>query len=83
MLYRQLFTFGIKMSVSIQIDYILNNISDLFFTYFREMYENALKANDKITAISYDLLESQIWSLLASFCSNPSDISTSFRVRYT
>ncbi|XP_060843061.1 RRP12-like protein [Rhopalosiphum padi] len=46
----------------------------------REMYENALKANDKITAISYDLLESQIWSLLASFCSNPSDISTSFRI---
>lgn len=51
-----------------------------FSTFFREMYENALKANDKITAISYDLLESQIWSLLASFCSNPSDISTSFRV---
>ncbi|XP_008183768.1 RRP12-like protein isoform X2 [Acyrthosiphon pisum] len=46
----------------------------------REMYENALKANDKITAISYDLLESQIWALLASFCSNPSDISTSFRI---
>lgn len=45
------------------------------------MFENALKANDKITGISYDLLESQIWSLLASFCSNPSDISTSFRVR--
>lgn len=45
------------------------------------MYENALKANDKITGISYDLLESQIWSLLASFCSNPSDISMSFRVR--
>lgn len=44
------------------------------------MYENALKANDKITGISYDLLESQIWSLLASFCSNPSDISTSFPV---
>lgn len=46
------------------------------------MYENALKANDKITGISYNLLESQIWSLLTSFCSNPSDISASFRVRF-
>lgn len=45
------------------------------------MYEHALKANDKIAGISYDLLESQIWSLLTSFCSNPSDISVSFRVR--
>lgn len=46
------------------------------------MYEMALKSNDRIMGISYDLLESQIWSLLVSFCSNPSDISTSFRVRY-
>lgn len=53
----------------------------MYTYYFREMFENALKANDKITGISYDLLESQIWSLLASFCSNPSDISTSFRVK--
>lgn len=45
------------------------------------MYEKALKSNDKITGISYDLLESQIWSLLISFCSNPSDISTSFQVK--
>ncbi|VVC28769.1 Hypothetical protein CINCED_3A003974 [Cinara cedri] len=45
----------------------------------REMYEKALISNDKISGISYDLLESQIWSLLVSFCSNPSDISTSFQ----
>lgn len=52
-----------------------------YFSFYRDTYENALKANDKITGISYDLLESQIWSLLASFCTNPSDISTSFKVR--
>lgn len=45
------------------------------------MYEKALKANDKVIGISYDLLESQIWSLLTSFCSNPLDIATSFKVR--
>lgn len=81
MFHKPLFTFSIKVSVSykyISLTYIY--IYELFI-YFREMYENALKANDKITGISYDLLESQIWSLLASFCSNPSDISSSFRVR--
>ncbi|XP_050436764.1 RRP12-like protein [Adelges cooleyi] len=45
----------------------------------RELYENALRANDKVAGISYDLLESQIWSLLVSFCANPSDIAQSFR----
>lgn len=62
---------------------ISNVILILYFIiiYFSEMYEHALKANDKIAGISYDLLESQIWSLLTSFCTNPSDISISFRVR--
>lgn len=65
--------------------FILTFFSTIFyyylFIYFSEMYEHALKANDKIAGISYDLLESQIWSLLTSFCSNPSDISLSFQVR--
>lgn len=53
----------------------------LFSIGFREKYLKALKADDMVTGVSYNLLESQIWSLLSSFCSNPSDISTSFRVR--
>lgn len=36
------------------------------------------KLNDQIGAVSYDLLQSQIWSLLPSFSAHPSDISTSF-----
>lgn len=46
------------------------------------MYESFVKRNCKSMGISFDLLESQIWSLLASFCTNPSDISSSFQVWY-
>uniref|UniRef100_T1I3K1 NUC173 domain-containing protein n=1 Tax=Rhodnius prolixus TaxID=13249 RepID=T1I3K1_RHOPR len=36
------------------------------------------KVNDQIGAVSYDLLQSQIWALLPSFSAHPTDISTSF-----
>ncbi|XP_024936269.1 RRP12-like protein [Cephus cinctus] len=40
----------------------------------------ALKANnDGIGAHSYELLTSQIWALLPSFCNNPTDIKDSFK----
>lgn len=34
--------------------------------------------NDQIRALSYDLLQSQIWALLPSFANQPKDISTTF-----
>ncbi|XP_014254012.1 RRP12-like protein [Cimex lectularius] len=35
-------------------------------------------ANDQVGSLSYDLLQSQIWSLLPSFSKQPSDITESF-----
>ncbi|KAK9501974.1 hypothetical protein O3M35_012592 [Rhynocoris fuscipes] len=40
--------------------------------------ERLKKINDQIGAVSYDLLQSQIWALLPSFSAQPSDISSSF-----
>ena len=43
----------------------------------------ALKeSKDGIGAHGYELMRSQIWALLPSFCNNPSDIKDSFQVCY-
>ncbi|KAL1137902.1 hypothetical protein AAG570_009597 [Ranatra chinensis] len=36
--------------------------------------------NDQVGALSYDLLHAQIWALLPSFASQPTDIATSFPI---
>ncbi|KAJ9588968.1 hypothetical protein L9F63_017728 [Diploptera punctata] len=36
--------------------------------------------NDGIGSHSYDLLQSQIWSLLPCFCNNPQDLKSSFKL---
>lgn len=54
------------------------NMSSLFS--FRNQSQKLGAQNNQVAALSYDLLESQIWALLPSFCSQPSDISQVFPV---
>ncbi|KAG8258867.1 pre-rRNA processing protein [Homalodisca vitripennis] len=36
--------------------------------------------NNQVRSLSYDLMQSQLWALLPSFCTQPSDIAVSFAV---
>ncbi|XP_046687227.1 RRP12-like protein, partial [Homalodisca vitripennis] len=42
--------------------------------------EVARRENNQVRSLSYDLMQSQLWALLPSFCTQPSDIAVSFAV---
>lgn len=55
----------------------LKCFSDKFFPlamFCRNQSQKLAAENNQVAALSYDLLESQIWALLPSFCSQPSDV---------
>lgn len=47
---------------------------------FRKRSKELNESNDRIKAHSFDLLQSQIWSLLPPFCSNANDVKDNFKV---
>lgn len=59
----------------------LKCFNDKFFPlamFCRNQSQKLGAQNNQVAALSYDLLESQIWALLPSFCSQPSDITQVF-----
>lgn len=58
--------------------YFINNLLPLATMCERKFIEMKNK-NDGIAAHSYELLTSQLWALLPSFCNNATDIAQSFK----
>ncbi|XP_034940350.1 RRP12-like protein [Chelonus insularis] len=60
------------------LSYFINHMLPLA-TMCERKHKELKDKNDGIGAHSYELLTSQIWALLPSFCNNPSDIKDSFK----
>ncbi|XP_014218682.1 RRP12-like protein [Copidosoma floridanum] len=62
---------------SARLGYFINNLLPLAESCWQK-FKLLKEKNDRIAAHSNELLCSQIWALLPSFCNNPPDIKTNF-----
>lgn len=62
----------------------LTNLNELNFNIiiYRKKSTEAKAKNDMIEAHKNELLNSQIWALLPSFCNNASDVKENFKASY-